>query len=149
MLPEVAETIKGALAAGQKVEVELTAGATTWGFLRLWDIGDRANPVQVGTFATPATGQYPLPRPGWFSVHNPVVRGNRLYASWYSDGVRVLDITDPAQPREIGHYVPPFEPGTPQRFGAFPLNWGVVEHNGLVLLSDMQTGLWVLRDVPR
>jgi hypothetical protein len=149
MLPEVAEPIKGALAAGQKVEVELTAGTSTWGFLRLWDIQDRANPVQVGTFATPATRQYPLPRPGWFSVHNPLVRGNRLYASWYSDGVRVLDITDPAQPREIGHYVPPFDPGTPQRFGQFPLVWGVVEHNGLVLLSDMQSGLWVLRDVPR
>jgi hypothetical protein len=78
------------------------------------------------------------------SAHNPVVRGSRLYVSWYADGVRVVDIADPTQPREIGHFVPPPLPGT-----ASAVVWGVVEHQGLILLSDMQSGLWILRDLPR
>jgi hypothetical protein len=151
-LPKAAaEAIKGALAAGEKVEVELVTKPGTWGFLRFWDIQDKTMPVQAGTFATPATDQIPASRPGAFSVHNPFVRGDRLYATWYSDGVRVLDISDPAHPHELGHFVPPFEPGTKpvQGFGRWPMVWGAVEHNGLVLVNDMATGLWVLRDIPR
>jgi hypothetical protein len=152
---EAGDALKAALAAGEKVEVELVPGPATWGFLRLWDIRDRAKPVPVGTFATPATHQFPLPRHGWFTAHNPVVRGDRLYVSWYADGVRVLDITTPAQPREIGHFVPPFIPGAsiPSGpagwFGPWPMVLGVVEHHGLILLSDVNTGLWILRDLPR
>jgi hypothetical protein len=143
------DEFKKVLASGQKVEVELASTPATWGYLRFWDIRDPAKPVALGTFATPATTMYPLPRQGWFCVHNPFVRGTRLYASWYSDGVRVIDIANPAQPKEIAHFVPPFPSGTPAGLGAFPLVWGAVEHRGLVLLGDMQSGLWILRDAPR
>ena len=53
------------------------------------------------------------------------------------DGVRVVDISDPTQPKEIGHYV---------------LNeaaiWDVAEHEGLVLARDDKDGLWIFRDAP-
>jgi hypothetical protein len=143
------DAVKKALLAGQKMEAELASSPGTWGYLRFWDIRDPAKPVQVGAFATPATTMYPLPRQGWFAVHNPFVRGNRLYASWYTDGVRVIDIANPAQPKEIAHFVPPFPSGTPAGLGNFPLVWGAVEHRGLVLIGDMQSGLWILRDAPR
>ncbi len=86
-----------------------------------------------------------------------MVRNGRLYLSWYADGLRVVEFADPAHPREIGHFVPPFIPGTslvdkvpdwmkPQ-FGECAAVWGVVEHQGLILLSDLQSGLWIVRDV--
>lgn len=145
---ETTAALRQALAASERVEIEMTPGEATWGYVRLWDIRDPSKPVQVGRFATPATSQFPLPRRGWFSVHNPFVHGNRLYASWYSEGVRVIDITDPKAPREIAHFLPPVDPVTPTPLGPFPLVWGVVRHNGLILMSDMQTGLWIVRDAP-
>jgi hypothetical protein len=157
LAPEAAETIKGALAAGEKVEVELETTPGSWGFLRLWDIRDRTRPVQVGAFATPDAQRFPPRQPNTlgFTAHNPESRGNRVYVSWYSDGVRVLDIANPAEPKEIGHFVPPFPEGTAiweepgSGFGPYPQVWGVAEQDGLLFLSDMQTGLWIVRDVPR
>lgn len=149
---ETADPIKAALAAGEKVQVELKAAPGVWGYLRFWDIRDLSKPVQVGSFAVPDALRPTSAQPGFHAVHNPFVRGTRLYASWYTDGVRVIDIADPANPREVGHFVPPFVEGvrlTPGPGGKFPMVWGVVEHNGLILLSDMQTGLWIVRDLPR
>jgi hypothetical protein len=66
--------------------------------------------------------------------------------SWYSDGLRVLDISDPANPREVAAYVPPAA-RNPLR-AVFPdqtLVWGVSLMGDLVLLSDINSGLHVLR----
>ena len=41
---------------------------------------------------------------GVYSVHNAVIEGD-LGASWYSDGVRVVDLSDPRRPREIASFV--------------------------------------------
>jgi hypothetical protein len=152
---ESAHAIQAALKKGETVEVELVAGASTWGFVWLWDIRNPTWPRRVGRFATPATRQFP-PRQGWFTAYRPVVRGNRLYVSWCTDGVRVVDIADPERPREIAHFIPPNlgaaspypQPGTPGPYGAFPMTWGATEHHGLILVSDMRTGLWILRDLP-
>jgi choice-of-anchor B domain-containing protein len=35
--------------------------------------------------------------------HNQYVRGNRLYQSNYQAGLRILDISDPLNPREVGY----------------------------------------------
>jgi hypothetical protein len=147
LMRESADALRKALKAGERVQIELSAGEATWGYLRFWDVRDPAKPVQIGRFATPETSQYPLPQRGWFTVHNPFVRGTRLYASWYSDGVRVIDIADPRNPQELAHFIPPTDPGASTQLGPAPLVWAVVEHNGLLIASDMQSGLWVLRDV--
>jgi hypothetical protein len=152
---ETADALKAALAAGEPVEVELVPGVATWGVVRLWNIEDRAKPVQIGTFATPAARQYPPPGPGLFLATYAFVRGHRAYVSWLTDGVHVLDIADPAHPREIAHFVPPFVRGETRicsgglACGAWPAVWEVVEHNGLILANDTQSGLWILRDPPR
>jgi hypothetical protein len=156
LTPDVAEPIRKAVAAGEKVEIELTAGTPQWGVARLWDIRDRTKPVQIATVATTATRQFPPPGPGSFSVLYAFVRGTRLYATFQSDGVRVFDIANPTEPKEIGQFVPPFAQGTPVVHGhipgftgPFPLAWDVTERDGLIYLNDLQTGLWILRDVPR
>jgi hypothetical protein len=154
--PELAERIRTALAAGEKVEIELTSGPAQWGQARIWDISDRTKPVQIATFGTATSRQFPPPGGGSFSVLYAFVRGDRLYLSFGTDGVRVVDISDPTQPKEIGHFIPPYEPGPPEVhhglpgvIGPWALAWDVVEHNGMLLVNDLQTGLWIVKDVPR
>ncbi|MGH2995293.1 MAG: PA domain-containing protein [Gaiellaceae bacterium] len=120
-----------------------TAQFNGWGYLRFFNTSDPANPVQLSTFATPNTNNEAVALDGTWSVHNPeVFRTNTLYASWYSDGVRVLNISRPRRPREVASWTGQGAPA-----GAPPVNiWSVVPHRGLLLVSDRNFGLYILRD---
>jgi hypothetical protein len=80
-----------------------------------------------------------------------VIQGDLEYVSWYSDGVRVVDLSDPGRPREVASFVPPSSP--PRQTAAtaqngrrdMPVVWGVYPWKDLVLASDMNSGLWVIR----
>jgi hypothetical protein len=126
----------------------------TWTFQRMFDTSDLSRSRLLSTFATEAAvpgkdGRVGLD--GVYSVHNAVVKGGLSYASWYSDGVRVVDLSDPARPREIASFVPP--PTSPRQTAAtaqggrrdMPVVWGVFPWKDLVLASDMNSGLWVIR----
>jgi hypothetical protein len=72
--------------------------------------------------------------------------------SWYSDGVRVVDASDPTHLREVAHVIPPAaqNPVKPSQRGVLtntPQVWGVAhdESTGLMYASDMNSGLWILR----
>jgi hypothetical protein len=115
-----------------------------WGFMRVFDTTDVTNPVEVGQFHTEHTFGDP-PDAGWYMIHNPFVRGATVYNAWYSDGVRLVDISAPAAPREIASFVPP-DVADPQ--GIFPakaLVWGIYVHGDLILASDINAGLYILK----
>jgi hypothetical protein len=40
----------------------------------------------------------------WISIHNIMAFGTKSYFTYYQDGVRVLDVADPTQPKLIGYY---------------------------------------------
>jgi hypothetical protein len=80
-----------------------------------------------------------------------MVHGTTVYISWYSDGIRVVDATDPTNPVETAFFVPPAgkNPVKPSQRGVLsqtPQVWGVFfdEERDLVLGSDMNSGLWIL-----
>lgn len=131
-------------AAPAPVTVRAEARFNGWGFLRIFDIKDPAHPVQVGSFATPNTNNPDVATTGTFSVHNPEVRGNTIYASWYNDGLRVIDISQPSAPREIGSWT---GAGAPDEAPLVNL-WGVAVLGDLILVSDRNFGLYVLKQVP-
>ena len=123
---------------------------TAWGYTRFFDISDPSNPVQLSTFKLPTTTQSPPPDVGFFSVHDPKVRGRLAYFSWYSEGVVVLKISDPTQPEMVAQFIP--EPASdPQGFFGppevkFPFVWGVFPYRErLVVASDINSGLWIFR----
>ncbi len=69
-------------------------------------------------------------------AHNPTVLENLVFVGWLGHGLRAIDISNPFNPREVGH--------------ARPVPWGDIMtypdiHNGLIYVGDNQTGLHVLK----
>lgn len=132
-----------------------TSGSGTekgYGYLRVYDYNNLASPVQIGSFKTPNSLGTDDQGAGDYVIHNPLLVGTDVYASWYSDGVRVIDTSDPTAPREVAYFVPPSanNPVSPSQRGV--LNnatqvWGVAvdEATGLIYLSDMNSGLWIIK----
>lgn len=117
-----------------------------WGYLRLWDVHNLTAPVEIGQFATPNARS--LRQDGDFTVHNAVVTGTTAFVPWYSDGIRVVDIQNPAAPRELAAFVPPGSVDPYRVFKTAPEIWGVSVLGNLVLASDINAGLYVLRYSP-
>jgi len=147
------ERLKAALRA-ERVEVTLADDLREYhdfGGLRLWSLDDPTDPQPLATYYTPRARVDPVLGPaaeGRFSAHNPVVQGDLLFVSWYSDGVRVLDIHDPAAPREVASWIPPARAqprAIPTYLGDGPQVWGVAVEGDLVVASDINSGLYVLR----
>jgi hypothetical protein len=123
-----------------------------FGYMRVWDFSDPAQVQQIGSYRTPRSLGTDDQGAGDFVIHNNFLVGTTLYESWYSDGVRVVDVSDPSNPKEVAYFVPPAteNPVKPSQRSVLTNTtqvWGVVidEATGLVYASDMNSGLWILR----
>ncbi len=105
--------------------------------LRVFGLADLSNPALVGTWSGP-TGAID---------HNGYARGNRYYMSNYTRGLTVLDISDPAAPRQVGY----FDTLPSSDAASFNGAWGVYPFlpSGRLLVSDINSGLYVLADRTR
>jgi len=122
-----------------------------YGYLRIWDYSNLAAPTQIGEFRTRNSTTGGPTGSGDYTIHNPMIHGTDVYISWYSDGVRVVDASNPRAPREVAYFVPPagqnpVKPSQRAVLSQTPQVWGVFvdEATGLVYASDMNTGLWIL-----
>jgi hypothetical protein len=132
-----------------------TSGPDTekgYGYLRVYDYADPAGPVQIGEYRTLNSMGTDDQAAGDYVIHNPLAVGTDVLISWYSDGIRVVDASDPTAPREVAHFVPPAtqNPVKPSQRGVLnndPQVWGVAhdDDTGLIYASDMNSGLWILR----
>jgi hypothetical protein len=123
-----------------------------FGYLRVYDYANLAAPVQIGEYRTPNSIGANAQAAGDYSIHNALVVGTDVYLSWYSDGIRVVDASNPAALQEVAYFVPPSanNPVKPSQRGVLsnaPQVWGVAyDHaTGLIYASDMNSGLWILR----
>ncbi len=74
--------------------VAFEGGETLGAHLRVLDVTDPAAIGKIGE----------LSLRGVTSIHNMVLSGTRLYIAWYHEGVRVLDVSEPSQPRQLAHF---------------------------------------------
>jgi hypothetical protein len=139
--PEAAEGNTHSVALTPDERLALVADETfgpPWGRLRLVDIRDVSNPFQVGTFDT-ANSAAGTPGDEYaYTIHNPLVDlsdPRHAYLAWYSEGIRMIDISDAAHPTEIAGWVPP-------RGGQI---WNVSFYGDLLLAGDINNGLYILR----
>ena len=88
--------------------------------------------------------------------HNHEMRWPYVFVSAYKDGIQVFDIQDPKHPKTLALFdtyegdpeagLDPMQPdgvGVGVFNGAFGID--VRNYDGLIVASDMMTGLWVLR----
>ncbi len=105
--------------------------------LRVLDITDPARMVKIGRFQL---------RPE-VSIHNLLLVGKKLYVAWYQEGVRVLDVSNPTQPRQTAYYNT-FRETDPNRGesyyeGAIGIR---VPGDGFIYTVDTSRGLLLLRE---
>ena len=84
----------------------------------------------------------------YVSIHNIMVFGSKAYFTHYQDGVRVLDVSDPLHPAQLGYYNTwdPQADYTSSDFfeGAVGIDVDPARH--LVFVADSPRGLLILSD---
>lgn len=105
-------------------------------FLRILD-GDPASP----TFMQELSRYQSRPEVG---IHNFELVGDKVYIAYYQDGLRVVDLADPTQPREVAHHNTwNYET---ERGGPFEGALGLRVRDGLIYVADSQRGLLVFSE---
>lgn len=117
-------------------ELDELVGTTERTRTLVWDLADLDDPTYAGE----------LLGPDGASDHNLFIKGDRMYQANYQAGLRVVDISDPTAPVEVGYFdTTPYEGNPPGFNGA----WTAYPYfdSGTVIVSSMQEGLFVLRPV--
>jgi hypothetical protein len=128
--------------------VEAVSNFGRWGNVRIWDYTDEANPVLASEFDTVCSatpGDESCIEGDTYSVHNVVVEDDLAYVSWYTNGMLVVDVSDPYDPVEVARYNPGDEAFEEQNGGIQDM-WGVLKEpdSPWVYGSDRNGGLYVL-----
>jgi choice-of-anchor B domain-containing protein len=100
----------------------------------VWDIQDLDDPVLAKEYigVTPA------------SDHNLYVKGNYVFESNYVSGLRILDITDPRNPREVAFFdTVPWGKDAPGFAGSWS-NYPFFR-SGNIVVTSMREGLFILK----
>ncbi|MDE2983054.1 MAG: choice-of-anchor B family protein [Gemmatimonadota bacterium] len=100
----------------------------------IWDLADLDDPLLLSEYMNPTRA----------TDHNMYVKGDRLYMSNNRAGLRVLDISDPENPTELGYF--DTTPWSADEAG-FDGTWSVYPYfeSGSVLLSSRREGLFIVR----
>lgn len=74
-------------------------------------------------------------------VHNVMFRDDYLICSYYHDGIVIYDLSDPSNPEKVAEY----DTYDPEHYTSYRGAWGIYSAlpSGKLLISDMQTGLYV------
>lgn len=136
---------------------EATFSNCSQGFRYTWvfDVRVPSNPISIATCPLPSEADY-CAKGGNFGPHN--LHENRpgsfqssrlIFGTYYNAGVRVYDIGNPFQPREVAYYVPsnparmmdprPNRPRVIQSADCY------VAPDGLMYLTDTNAGLNILQ----
>jgi hypothetical protein len=125
--------------------------AYTW----VLDIRAPENPVTIATLPTPAEDNF-CAKGGKFGPHNlhenrpgSLQSSNLIFATYHNAGLRVFDIANAFEPREVASFVPPppeklvdFRPNTAKVIQSCDV---FVDVNGIMYMTDTNAGLYILQ----
>jgi choice-of-anchor B domain-containing protein len=104
----------------------------------VWDLTDLDDPILAREYFSENRS----------SDHNLYVRGNIMYQSNYVSGLRVLDVSDPENPRPVGFFdTVPYGEDQPGFAGSWS-NYPYFQ-SGLVIVTSGSEGLFLVRYRPR
>ena len=103
-------------------------------------ICDVTNPNEITVNTTFLSGVNPNSM-----AHNLIIKDNYVYVSHYHDGLWIWDISNPSNPVVAGN----FDTYLPEDHDSYRGAWGVYPllPSGNILVSDMQSGLFVLSPI--
>lgn len=100
----------------------------------VWDFTDLDDPIMIKEYFGPTSA----------TDHNLYVRGRYMYQTNNASGLRVLDISDPANPVEVGHFdTTPYgedAPGFNGTWSSYPFF-----ESGNVIVTSRREGVFILR----
>lgn len=137
--PNLAYTHQGWLTEDQKYfymndELDELNGFVDQTRTLIWDLEELEDPVLTNEFMLSTKA----------SDHNLYVQGNFLYQSNYQAGLRILDITDPENPVEVGHFDTTPNAGDEAGFGGSWSNYPYFK-SGVIAVSSRGEGLFLVR----
>ncbi|OJT24601.1 hypothetical protein BO221_15785 [Archangium sp. Cb G35] len=104
--------------------------------LRVLDVTDPANIVKIGEFKLRQN----------ISIHNMLLVGKKLYLTWYQEGVRVLDVSNPTQPTQVA-YFNTWRESDPHEADHLDGAIGIrIPGDGYIYVVDTIRGLLILRE---
>ena len=111
-------------------------------FLWVFDVTDLDNIFALSAFDVSELDSPWARAPGRFGAHQFREKLDKpmVYATWFSGGLRVVDISDPLMPEEVAHFIP-----EPVGDEASPQSNDVdVDDRGLIYLLDRNRGFDIL-----
>ena len=112
------------------------------GFMWVFDVSDYSRIQALSAFDVSELDSPWSRAPGRFGAHQYRERldGTLVFVTWFSGGLRVVDVADPFRPEEIAHFIPEPIAGFPS-----PQSNDVdVDARGLICLIDRNAGLDIL-----
>ncbi len=102
------------------------------GSLRVWDVLDLSNIAQVGGYRALSNT----------IIHNVLVKEPFGFISYYVNGLRIVDLSDPTLPVEVGFYDTFLGPDD----AGFRGNWGIYPFapSGNLYISDIDSGFYLV-----
>jgi len=106
--------------------------------IKLLDVSDFNNITVLSTFNSGVDSNS--------MAHNAIIKEGLLFVSYYHDGLRIFNIADPTNPFEVLYYdtyLPNNHSSYKGAWGVYPF-WNTTNFSfSSILVSDMQTGLYV------
>jgi hypothetical protein len=142
-----------------KLGALLPAHGCPWGWIRFINVADEAAPQLTSEYKLPVNDPSTCAsvspvRDNFasFSSHNPTLTRHLAFVTWHSEGLQVVDISDPAHPSGAANYLPvPLDEVQTEDpalssgedkvvMWSFP-----VIQDGIVYAVDIRNGLYVFR----
>ena len=103
------------------------------GHLKIWDVRDLDNVRLVSQYESMRN----------IIIHNVFVKGDFAYISYYTEGLKIIDISDPTSPGEVGD----FDVYTGRTCDCFDGTWGVFPYttSGLIFVGEEDKGFYSAR----
>jgi hypothetical protein len=114
------------------------APAFTW----IYDITQETNPTAIATFQVEGLDPEGAPQEPFTGCHQPSERftSTTLPFAWFAQGLRLVDVADPFNPREVGFY----KPDPPAGADRASSNDVTMDDRGLIYLIDRQNGVDII-----
>jgi choice-of-anchor B domain-containing protein len=119
-------------------ELDEQAGTVAGTRTIIWDLVELDDPVVAGMYLGPVRS----------SDHNLFVKGDRVYESNYGSGLRVLDISDRTNPREVGFFdSAPLNDDGPGHSASQSGAWSNYPFfsSGVIIFTSVREGLFIVK----